>query len=107
MDLALLPTLELVTNPTGIPAIPAGDYLLFTYRRTDLSVAAGITAECQTTTDLTQAWLPASSLPGAIQQEDDNFAFTPLSLNTADRVRVYIPLGEAPARLGRLRVLVP
>lgn len=107
MDTALLPKLELVTNPTGIPAIPAGDYLLFTYRRTDLSVAAGITSECQTTTDLTQSWFPASTLPGAIQQEDDDFAFTPPSLNTADRVRVYIPVGQDPARLGRLRVVVP
>ena len=52
MDTALLPTIELVTNPVSVPAIPAGNYLLFTYRRSDLSVAAGVTADCETDTDL-------------------------------------------------------
>jgi autotransporter-associated beta strand protein len=107
MDTALLPTIELVTDPVGIPAIPAGNYLLFTYRRSDLSVAAGVTADGETDTDLVGPWTAATGAPGVVIQEDDNFAFTPPAAANTDRVRVYVPRGTNPVLFGRLKVLVP
>jgi hypothetical protein len=107
MDTALLPTIELVTDPVGVPAIPAGNYLLFTYRRSDLSVAAGVTADGETDTDLVGPWTAATGAPGVVIQEDDNFAFTPPAAANTDRVRVYVPRGTKPVLFGRLKVLVP
>lgn len=104
-DAALLPTIELVTNPTGLPA---GDYILFTYRRTDLSVDAGVTAGCETDTDLVAPWTPAQDgVAGVVVQVDDDYAgFTPPATAT-DRVRVYVPKGANPRLFGRLDVTVP
>ena len=107
MDTALLPTLELVTDPVGIPVIPAGKYLLFTYRRSDLSVAAGVTAGCETDTDLVGPWTAATGAPGVVIQVDDNFTFTPPAAANTDRVRVYVPRGANTVQFGRLNVLVP
>jgi hypothetical protein len=106
MDTALLPTIELVTNPVGSPAIPAGDYVLFTYRRSDLSVAAGLTADCETDTDLVAPWTTATTAPGVVIQVDDNF-FTPPAAADTDRVRVYVPRGANTRIFGRLNIVVP
>jgi autotransporter-associated beta strand protein len=106
MDTALLPTLELVTDPVGSPAIPAGNYLLFTYRRSDFSVAAGLTAACETDADLAGTWTSATGAPGVVIQVDDNFTFTPTAPNT-DRVRVYVPRASNTTGFGRLKVAVP
>ena len=107
MDTALLPTIELVTNPVSVPAIPAGNYLLFTYRRSDLSAAAGVTADCETDTDFVGPWTAATGAPGVVIQVDDNYAsFTPPAANT-DRVRVYVPRGANTKLFGRLNVKVP
>jgi hypothetical protein len=107
MDAALLPTLELVTDPVSTPAIPAGDYLLFTYRRSDLSVSAGVTADCETDADLVAPWTPATGAPGVVIQVDDNFTFTPPAAANTDRVRVYVPRAANTKLFGRLNVEVP
>ncbi|OYV05052.1 MAG: hypothetical protein CFE26_13625, partial [Verrucomicrobiales bacterium VVV1] len=107
MDAALLPTLELVTDPVGSPAIPAGNYLLFTYRRTDLSVTGGVTADCETDTDLAGTWTSSTGAPGVVIQVDDNFTFTPAAAANTDRVRVYIPRAANTTLFGRLKVVVP
>ena len=107
MDTALLPAVELVTDPVGTPAIPAGDYLLFTWRRSDLSVAAGVTAVCETSANPATPWTPVAGIPGVIIQVDDNHSFTPPAAAATDRVRVYVPRGADPVRFGRLKALVP
>lgn len=105
MDTALLPTLELVTDPTGLPV---GDYLLFTYRRTDSSVAAGITASFEYNTALEGAWSEVENgVDGVVILEDDNYdSFAPPAEDT-DRVRVYLPRNTDPVLFGRLRAVVP
>jgi len=106
MDTALLPTIELVNaDPDGDTTF--SDYLLFTYRRSDLSVAAGVTADCETDTDLAAPWTAATGAPGVVIQVDNNFAFTPPAAADTDRVRVYVPRGANPRLFGRLNVLVP
>jgi autotransporter-associated beta strand protein len=107
MDAALLPTVEMVTDPVGTPAIPAGNYLLFTYRRSDLAATAGVIAACETNTALAGPWTPAAGVPGVVIQVDDNFAFTPPAASPTDRVRVYVPRASNPVRFGRLKVVVP
>jgi autotransporter-associated beta strand protein len=107
MDTALLPTIELVTDPVSTPTIPAGNYLLFTYRRSDLSVAAGVTADCETDTDLVAPWTAATGAPGVVIQVDDNATFTPPAATDTDRVRVYVPRGANTKLFGRLNVVVP
>lgn len=106
MDTALLPTIELVTDPVGLPA---GDYLLFTYRRTDLSVAAGLTATCQYDTGLADPWTTAvNGVDGVVIVEDEDYPWTsPPAAEPTDRVRVFIPRGVTPALFGRLKVVVP
>jgi fibronectin-binding autotransporter adhesin len=107
MDTALLPTLELVTDPVGSPAIPDGDYLLFTYRRSDLSVGGGVSADCETDIDLAGVWTSSTGAPGVVIQVDDNFTFTPAAAADTDRVRVYIPRAADTTLFGRLKVVVP
>jgi autotransporter-associated beta strand protein len=108
MDTALLPDLEMVTDPVSTPAIPAGSYLLFTYRRSDLSVAAGITAAFETNTDLGSPWTTVTeATPGVVIQVDDNFTFTPAATSPTDRVRVYVPRASNASQFGRLKVLAP
>jgi autotransporter-associated beta strand protein len=107
MDAVLLPTLEMVTDPVTSPAIPAGNYLLFTYRRSDLSATAGITATCETNSDLSQPWNPTAGAPGVVIQVDDNYNFTPPAASPTDRVRVYVPRTSNATQFGRLKVMVP
>ena len=108
IDSALLPTIELVTDPVSTPAIPTGDYLLFTYRRSDLSVAGLVASACQTDTDLAGTWTTAiDGASGVVIQVDDNFTFTPPAAAATDRVRVYVPRGANTVLFGRLDVVVP
>lgn len=107
MDANLLPTIQLVTNPVSSPSIPAGNYVLFTLRRSDLSVAAGVTVDCETDTDLVAPWALATAIPGVEIRVDNNFTFSPPAATDTDRVRVYVPRGSNAARFMRLRVLVP
>jgi len=106
-DTNLLPTVEPVTNPIVSPSVPAGNYLLFTYRRTQLSVSSGVTADIETTTNLTAPWTAATRAPGVEIRVDVSYTFTPPATTTTDRVRVYVPLDASPALFGRLKVLVP
>ena len=104
MDVALLPTIELVTDPAGLPA---GNYILFTYRRTDGSVAAGVTTIGQYSVDL-GTWLLAEAGGGVVILEDDNYTeFTPPATEDTDRVRIYVPQAFSPKLFGRLNVTVP
>ena len=108
MDTALLPTIALVTDPVSTPAIPAGSYLLFTYRRSDLSVAGGVASACQTDTDLAGPWTTAiDGASGVVIQVDDNFTFTPPAAGATDRVRVYVPRGAITTLFGRLDAVTP
>lgn len=103
MDVALAPTLELVNANLGNGAT---NYLLFTFRRTDLSVAASVASSAKYGTDL-GAWTTAvDGVDGVVIQVDDNYAFTPPAPDT-DRVRVYVPRGAKPNLFGRLNVTVP
>lgn len=105
MDTALLPTIELVTDPAGVPA---GDYLLFTYRRSDLSVLAGVTAVAEFDADLLAPWTTAvDGVDGVEILVDDNYgSFVPPAADT-DRVRVFVPRGANPLLFGRLGAIVP
>lgn len=107
MDTALLPTLEIVTDPVSTPAIPDGNYLLFTYRRSHLSVAAGVTAECETNSGLSGPWAPAAGVSGVIIRVDEDFNFDPPAASLTDRVRVYVPRASNSRQFGRLKVLLP
>jgi uncharacterized repeat protein (TIGR02543 family) len=103
MDANLMPTIQLVTDPGE--GVPAGNYMLFTYRRTDLSVAAGVTAACQYNLNLGATWTTAVNDELDVKVlEDDNYA--PYGTAT-DRVRVYVPRGANTKMFGRLDVLVP
>jgi len=102
MDAGLMPTLAEVTNPAGVPA---GDYLEFTYRRTDLSVSAGITAECQFNTDLGTAWTTAQDGVGGVKVLVTN-DYAPYGAATA-RVQVYVPRAGHATLFARLHVAVP
>ena len=100
MDAALLPTLALVTDP---PGVPDGNYLEFTYRRSALSVSAGLTAACQYTSDLASAWTTAVNNVGGVTVLD-----TPDFYGAGiDRVNVYVPRGANTMMFGRLQVTVP
>ena len=115
MDTALLPTIELVTDPVTTPAIPADNYLLFTYRRTDESVAANVTANAEYDTDLVPAWTPAEDVDGEdndtagvqILVDNDWGDWEPEATVPTDRVRVFVPLGANTELFGRLNVFVP
>ena len=101
MDAGLLPTLQLVTNP-GV-SIPDGNYMLFTYRRTSLSLDAGITTACQYNTDLGAAW--ATAVDGT-----DGVKVIPTLGHYGtgiDRIQVYVPRAANTKMFGRLDVAVP
>jgi len=102
MDAGLMPTLAAVTNPAGVPA---GDYLEFTYRRTDLSVGAGVTAECQFNSDLGAAWTTAQDGVGGVKVLVTN-NYAPYGAATA-RVQVYVPRAGHATLFARLHVAVP
>jgi fibronectin-binding autotransporter adhesin len=109
MDTALLPTIELVNaDPDGNSVF--ADYLLFTFRRTDLSVTAGVTAACETDTDLIAPWSTAvGGVSGVVILTDNNYnaSFTPPTAVDTDRVRVFVPRGVNTSLFGRLNVTVP
>jgi autotransporter-associated beta strand protein len=105
-DLALLPTIELVSADPDDDTTFA-DYLLFTYRRSDLSVDAGVTADCEIDTDLVAPWTLASEAPGTVIIEDNNFTFTPPTAANTERVRVFVPKDINTKLFGRLYVEVP
>ena len=104
MDVALLPTIELVTDPADLPA---GNYILFTYRRTDRSVAAGVGTIGQYSVDLA-AWQLAEAGGGVAILTDDNYTgFAPPATEDTDRVRIYVPQAFSPRIFGRINVTVP
>ncbi len=105
MDAALLPTLELVTNPAGVPA---GNYLLVTYRRSDLSVTASVASTLEYDLDLLGVWTTAQDNVGGVKiLVDDNYgSFVPPAANT-DRIRVYVPRGNSATLFGRVRAVAP
>ena len=108
MDSSLLPTLKLVTDPVDSPAVPSGNYLLFTYRRTDQSVAASVASACETSTNLTAPWTKAEDgVAGVLIRATDNATFTPAATTPTDEVRVYVPRGSQTRLFGRLDVTVP
>jgi uncharacterized repeat protein (TIGR02543 family) len=103
MDAALAPSIELVNTDLGAGST---NYLLFTFRRTDLSVTAALIADAQYGTNLSNWTTAVDGVGGVVVQVDDNFAFVPASPNT-DRVRVYVPRGSNTGLFGRLDVTVP
>jgi hypothetical protein len=107
MDIALLPTLEMLSaDPDGDTNF--SDYFLLTFRRTDESVTAGLTTACETDTDLAGPWTTAvDGVDGVVILSDDNFTFTPPAATDTDRVRVYVPRGANPELFGRLTAQVP
>ena len=107
MDVALLPTLEMVNaDPDGDTNF--SDYFLFTYRRTALSEIAGVEAECEIDTDLAGPWTPAAAgVAGVVIVEEFDFNFSPPAPPDTDRVRVHVPRGSNDSLFGRLNVLVP
>jgi autotransporter-associated beta strand protein len=102
MDAGLMPTLARVTNPAGVPA---GNYLEFTYRRTALSAAAGVSTTCQYNTDLGPTWNTAQDGEAGVVVLVD-YDYVPYGTAT-DRVRVYVPRGTHAKLFGRLHVTVP
>lgn len=105
MDAKLLPTVELVNDPAGVPA---GDYLLFTYRRSALATAAGLTAASEYDADLVGSWTTAQDgVDGVVVLVDEDYASFDPAATATDRVRVYIPRGTDPKLFGRLSVTVP
>ena len=97
---AWLPTLALVTNPTGVPV---GRYLEFTYRRTALSVAAGVIATCQYNSGLDSAWTSAQDGVSGVKV----LTTTDFYGAGIDRVRAYVPSAGHSSLFGRLQVTVP
>ena len=102
-DVALMPTGSLVTDPAGVPA---GDYIEYVYRRTDLSVASGVTSVVQYGTDL-QDWTTAVGGVGGVVILEDNDFYPDYQGSGVDRVRVYIPRGANLKLFAGLQVAVP
>ncbi len=96
-----LPTISLVTNPAGVPA---GDYFKLSYRRTTLSVDAGLVPEGQYDVDLAGTWTSAVDGNAGVEVIETANALIPGS-----DVDVYIPrsLAASGKLFGRLSVLVP
>lgn len=102
MDAGILPTLEMVATDLGSGP---QDYLLFTYRRTDLS-AASIASAAQYGTDLSSWNTAVDGVNGVKILIDDNHVFSPPSPNT-DRVRVHVPRASHAKLFGRLHITQP
>ena len=96
---ANLPTIELVTDPAGVPA---GDYLLFMYRRSTTSVDAGLLANAEYDGDLVAPW--ATAIDGIDGVE---IIETPNPAIPGHDVKVYVPRGSNTELFGRLDVTVP
>ena len=97
---ALLPTISMVNADPDNNSINA-DYLLFTYRRTDLAKNdPSTTINVQWSTSLTTGWTNTTGTPGVVTLEENDAAGAGIDL-----VKVYIPRSLAPsgglfARLG-------
>ena len=104
MDVGLLPELALVSNPAGVAA---GDYLEFTYRRTHLSVDAGLVATCEYGLDLVSPWTPAVNGENSVTVLVDIAYVSYSTAAPTDRVRVYVPRASNAKLFGRLNVSVP
>jgi hypothetical protein len=101
MDAWRLPTIQPVKDPGG--TVPAGDYLLFTFRRTAASMSAAITADPEYCPNLAGPWAPAlDGVDEVVVLEDADFHGFGI-----DRVRVFIPRGANPKVFARLRVITP
>lgn len=96
-----LPTLTLVTNPGGI--VPDGDYLKFSYRRSDASVNAEAVMEvAYHVTELDAPWSIADAgVDGVVQVEVENFGIPGYDID------VYIPRNSEAKFFTRLHVTVP
>jgi hypothetical protein len=100
MDAGLIPTLALVTNPSGMPA---GNYLEFTYRRSSISLEANIATACQYNTNLGALWTTAVDGTDGVKviTTPNHYALG------IDRIQVYVPCGANTKLFGRLDVTVP
>ena len=103
MDAALAPTLERVTTDLGAGSV---DYILFTFRRSNLSVAAAVSSNVQFGSDLSGWTTAVDGEAGVKILVDADFSFVPASPDTA-RVRVYIPRGTNTKLFARLDIAVP
>ncbi|MCB1131387.1 MAG: hypothetical protein KDN05_09680, partial [Verrucomicrobiae bacterium] len=101
-DPGILPTIERVNTDLGAGA---QEYLLFTYRRTDVSHAS-VVSGAEYGTDLVSWTTAVDGVDGVRVFVDDNHVFTPPSADT-DRVRVYVPRGSHTELFGRLHVTQP
>jgi autotransporter-associated beta strand protein len=102
-DTALLPTIDLVSNPGG--PVPPGQYLRFTYRRT--ADSAYLNPGIQFNAALSGPWSDASGAAGAVEVVTPGFFTTPVP---ADRVEVYLPRNVHAVdgkMFGRLSVTLP
>jgi hypothetical protein len=101
MNSVLAPTVERIVNPGG--AVPAGDYLLFTYRRTDSSVSGGVISGVEYDTDMAGVWTRAvNGINGVgIVESNDSYA------SAVDKVQVYIPRSSNQKIFARLKIVIP
>jgi hypothetical protein len=104
MDAALAPTITLLNADVGNGPT---DYIRITYRRTDESVTATVTASAEYDTDLTGTWTPAADGVAGVKivTTDNAFSVTP----PVDKVEVYIPrsLSASGKLFGRVVANVP
>ncbi|MEO5714575.1 MAG: Ig-like domain-containing protein, partial [Luteolibacter sp.] len=85
-DLNLLPTITLVTADPDQNSV-SNDYLLYTYRRTDLAKADPNTIiQVQWSATPASGWANATGTPGVVTVEENDAADTGVDL-----VKVYIP----------------
>ena len=102
MDSALMPVTSRTTTDLGNGTT---DYLLFTYRRTQLSVTAGLTTQVQYGSDLA-GWTTATHGTDGVVITTDTGFYAP-DAPTTDRIRVYIPRSENAKLFARLRTILP
>ena len=102
---SLAPQLALVTNPGG--GVPDGQYLKFTFRRSDQSVAAALTAVAESSSTLAGAWTPALDGTAGVRVLVTNDFYSALPGAGVDKVEVFIPRAGIPNLFGRLKVTVP
>lgn len=101
MNVALAPTVERIVNPDG--TVPAGDYLLFTYRRSDSSVASGVMSGVEYDTDMGGVWTQTMNGANGVRIVENNDSFGA----GVDRVQVYIPHSSKQKIFARLKVVIP
>ena len=102
-DAAFLPTVSLA-NPPPNENSPGKDYLLFTYRRTDLANAdPSTTIKVEWNTNFVGSWTNAQGTPGVVIIPNNDEAAPGVDL-----VKVYIPrsLAVNGQIFARLKVVV-